>query len=392
VSNTDNSNSQDNSKQKKDETKAAAEKSHRPRRAHKKDSPSLVTSLLVIIIIGGLAGGVWLHRTIQNNNVKQEDALNDVRDKLRTTQQQTQQQVDELQQRLQQQQQAQAELSDNLSTLLKRNEHLRKDWLVGEAEYLIKLASYRLQLQRDVTTALRAMQAADERLRDIGDPALVSVRKVIAEDQNALRNVPTPDITGMSLTLSALLENVDKLPLNTPEPATVAGRDTQAATEKHINNWKELPGAIWQDLKELVTIRHHDQNISALLSPKEHFYLTQNLRLQIEQARLALLLGKADVYGERMKTAQEWLSRFFDKDDPAVQNTLQTLAKLAEADIEPKIPDVNKSYQALRSYLAGAPVEKSTAPKETPAPAKAADKAETQDQQSTPPKTDVKEQ
>lgn len=348
-------------------TKPAKEKPHHSTRHAKKTPHNLVTPLLVLIIIASGLGGVWLSRNMQQYNVQQQDAINVLRDQVQASQQQADKQVKLLQERLVRQQQSQDELRDNLSTLLKRNEHLRKDWLLGEAEYLIKLASYRLQLERDITTALRAMQAADERLRDVGDPAVLAVRKVLAEDQTALKNVPVADITGMSLTLSALIANVDKLPLSTPAPESPQA-PAETANNINISNWRELPAAIWQTLKGLVVIRHHDENLAHLLSPKEHFYLLQDLHLQLEQARLALLLGKADVFVERIKAANEWLTRFFDQKDASVQNTQQTLTQLLAVNIEPEIPSIDKSYQALKSYLAGVPI-KINKEKEKPAPA-----------------------
>ncbi|MFO7603604.1 MAG: uroporphyrinogen-III C-methyltransferase [Gammaproteobacteria bacterium] len=365
-------------------TKAAAAKNTAPgsrqeksppsRPASKKSMPVLVP-LLILCLLAAVVAAVWLYRNLEANREQQQQALSSLRNQSDTAQQQTATHIAQLEQRLQQQQQSQTELRDNLSTLLKRNDHLRKDWLLGEAEYLIKLASYRLQLEGDVPTALRALQAADERLREVGDPALLSVRKVLAADQNALKNVPSADISGMSLTLSALIGTIDTLPLNTPTAAT---RQEPAMAEddaEKISTWLELPAAIWQDIKGLLTVRRHDANIAALLSPKEHFYLLQNLHLQLEQARLALLLGKGDVFGERLQAAQTWLTRFFDPKDARVQAAQQTLAQLLTVTIEPEIPGVEKSYQALRAYVAGVPAETQRQPATAPAKAPATEAA-----------------
>lgn len=369
--------------------KAAPEKTHRKRAHNKKEPHSILLPLLGVLLVACIGGGVWLFEQFKQNQQQQTGIINELRNQLQTTQQETTQQHTALIERLQQQQQGQNELSDNLTTLLKRNDHLRKDWLLGEAEYLIKLASYRLQLERDVSTALHAMQAADERLRDVADPAILTVRKVLAEDQNTLRNVPTADVTGMSLTLSALISNIDKLPLNTPAPETTQDTTTQTDTDRVISNWRELPAAIWQDIKGLVTIRHHDDEIATLLSPKEHFYLIQNLRLQLEQARLALLLGKANVYGERISAAQTWLTRFFDAKDTGVQSTQESLKNLAAVNIEPEIPTIDKSYQALRAYIAGTPAKTNNS-KTKPAAAtrKAIEKAPTPDTKPAPAPAD----
>jgi len=348
VSTTENSNANDKTGT---STKTPPEKPSRRGQSDKKTSRPLLLPIIGLLLLGSIVGGVWLFQTMSRQNVQQQDAINVLREKLQAVQQQSQNQLNGLQETLARQQRSQDELRDNLSTLLKRNEHLRKDWLLGEAEYLLKLASYRLQLERDTNTALRAMRIADERLRDIGDPALLTVRKLLADDENALRNISGADITGMSLTLSALINNIDKLPLNASTPEQPSTPVVQKTGET-FTNWRAIPAAIWQELKTLVRIRQHNTNIVPLLSPKEQFYLLQNLHLQLEQARLALLLGKGKVFTERMQTAQAWLQRFFDLKDPMVQNTLQSLQQLAAINIEPEIPNIEKSYQALKSYMA----------------------------------------
>ena len=56
----------------------------------------------------------------------------------------------------------QRHLDDALQTLLKSRSHLRNDWLLTEAEDLLKLANHRLLLERDVATAIVALQSAEE--------------------------------------------------------------------------------------------------------------------------------------------------------------------------------------------------------------------------------------
>ena len=56
-------------------------------------------------------------------------------------------------------------VTEAVAELLKANRHLRHEWLVAEAEYLVNLASHRLILAQDANTAITALQAADDRGR-----------------------------------------------------------------------------------------------------------------------------------------------------------------------------------------------------------------------------------
>ncbi len=288
----------------------------------------------------------------------------------------SQRQTDQtLQTELKQLHQRQEELAESLDTLLRENRHLQRDWLVNEAEYLVRLANQRLVLARDVDTAIAALKAADARLRETGDPSLIGLRKALAEDIVTLQGVPRPDITGLSLRLSALGQAVDTLPLLTPEPEQAA-EPAPGNTAPKVRSWRELPKAIWEDLKKLVVIRQHGGPIKPLLAPEQHFFLIQNLRLQLEQARLALLNGEDRIYHERLATARQWVETWFDPDSDRTRRFLNQLAELDKIDIRPALPTLDRSYQAFQAWharqtKAGLPpakpaVEPSAGPAKTP--------------------------
>ncbi len=242
-------------------------------------------------------------------------------------------------------------VTEAVGELLKANRHLRQDWLVAEAEYLVNLASHRLILAQDTRTAITSLEAADDRLREAGDPSLIVLRKALAEDINNLKAVALPDIAGLSLKLNALVQDVDDLPLLTPEPETAAQRQTGPARPP-VDNWKELPAAMWEDMKKLVIIRDHQGPIKPLLSPEQRFFLSQNLKLQLEQARLALLTGENDVYQERLDTAQGRISNWFDPESNRTIHMMNQLKELAAVNVQPSLPELTRSYQAFQAYHA----------------------------------------
>ena len=257
-------------------------------------------------------------------------------------------------------------VTEAVAELLKANRHLRHEWLVAEAEYLVNLASHRLILAQDANTAITALQAADDRLREAGDPSLIVLRKALAEDINSLQAVALPDIPGLSLKLNAILQDVDDLPLLTPEPETAAQRSI-GSSRPPVENWQELPAAMWEDMKKLIIIRDHQGPIKPLLSPEQHFFLTQNLKLQLEQARLALLTGENEVYHERLDTAQGWISNWFDPESNRTIHMLEQLRQLDAVNVHPSLPELTRTYHAFQAYHAKQDVEDAVeaAPTET---------------------------
>ena len=264
-------------------------------------------------------------------------------------------------------------LKDAVTELLKTSRHLRHEWLIAEAEYLANLAGHRLILARDTNTAITALKAADDRLREAGDPSLIVLRKALAEDINALEAVTIPDTAGLSLKLSTMVQDVDDLPLLTPEPKT-ASTQPLSPGKPNIENWRELPAAMWEDMKKLVIIRDHQGPIKPLLSPEQHFFLTQNLKLQLEQARLALLNGEQAIYVERLDTVQTWLNNWFDLESNRTVHMLDRIKELKAVDIQPALPQLTRTYQAFQAFHAkqkaadAVPEVTEPAPPVTPAP------------------------
>ena len=258
----------------------------------------------------------------------------------------------------------QTHLEEGLDNWLSQNSHLRKDWLLAEAEYLIKLASHRLLLEQDVKTAIIAMEGADDRLAEVGDPSLLNVRKQISSDVQKLKSVPTIDVAGISLTLSSLIQTVNKLPLQVPDPDAIRERIKERTPEKRqLDGWQEFLKAIWRDLKNLVVIRNHESPIQPMLTADQQFFLVQNLQLRIEQARLALLQGETGVYQERLQEMEKWIPEYFDVGHELTKSTLDTLAKLRKQDITPELPNLTRSYELLEKYLAAGSTYKARKPK-----------------------------
>lgn len=311
---------------------------------------ALFVALLGLLgALGVGAGGYYLWQTQQQLADQQRQQLMALEETLTGLRRQHTNQNSRQDDQLQTLQARQQNLSNALQTLIKSRSHLRNDWLLTEAEYLLQLANHRLLLERDVDTAIVALQSADERLRDVADPGLLKIRQRIAADINDLRAVDQPDLAGLSFNLSSLAGDIPRLPLATPDPQT---RQQQEATSQSVKveTWRELPAALWQDLKSLFVIRHHDEPIQPLLAPEQRFFLTQNLQLQLEQARLALLNGQTRVYRERLQQARQWIETYFDTDQTATRQILEQLGQLAERNIHPELPDISDTHQALERF------------------------------------------
>lgn len=247
--------------------------------------------------------------------------------------------------------QGQQSALESLYQELARN---RDDWLLADVEQSISLAAQQLQLAGNVQAAQLALQAADARLTRAERPQFISLRKSLGRDLDRLKALPYVDLPGMSLRLESVVAAVDSLPLAADErpkaaPAKApAEAATAAAAAEPLNLWQRFGVDLWAELRGLIRIQRFDRPEPALLAPEQSFFLRENLKLRLLNARLALLSHDQWTFRNELKLAQQWLERYFDPREKAVQAALVALRQLSATEIVVDLPNLNETLTALR--------------------------------------------
>lgn len=225
------------------------------------------------------------------------------------------------------------------------------DWLLAEADYLVKLAGRKLFLEHDVESATQLMESADQRIASLNDPSLTPLRKAMANDITKLKSVPLIDRDGLVLRLISLQQQVDALPLaNAILPD--APQETQQVVSDDINNWQDNLMTSLKDFAEnFITFRSRDGNVIPLLSPEQHFYLRENVKAKLETAIKSVYVEQQEIYTTSLKTAQEWSTSFFNQNDNTVQTFQSTLAKLAEQKVQVDYPVKLETQKQLSDVI-----------------------------------------
>ncbi|OHZ03078.1 hypothetical protein BC443_14405 [Salinicola sp. MIT1003] len=222
-----------------------------------------------------------------------------------------------------------------------------REWLHAEAEYLLRLANQRLQLERDVEGAKALLNAADARLREADNPALVPIRRAIQSELASLDSVPVIDRTGLYLALMAQQEQLARLPLKQDIEEIAAGE----GDAKPTGGWRQQLATLGSELKDLVTVRRHDQPLEALITPQQESYLRQNVRLLLEQAQLALLKSEPKLYQASLDKAIELVEGYYASDNDGVANSIDKLKSLRDNEVRPELPDISESSQLLKRFI-----------------------------------------
>lgn len=230
----------------------------------------------------------------------------------------------------------------------------RDEVVLLEIEQAVTLAAQQLQLAGNVQAAVLALQTADAKLARLDRPQFIPLRKTLARDLERLRALPFVDLPGMSLKLESAIVAIDRLPLAVDERPRIKDNAVAIPPAGPDTPWWQRAGEeFWQQVKGLVRIQRFDRTEPVLLAPGQAFFLRENLKLRLLNARLALFARDAWTFRNELRTAQDWLARHFDTQDKGVQAAVANLRQLTAAELNIELPNLNDSLNALRTVKAG---------------------------------------
>ncbi|EEF80805.1 conserved hypothetical protein [Methylophaga thiooxydans DMS010] len=303
-------------------------------------------AIVLLLIISALSSG-WLYWQLQQNQQLQQQqitVLSTDNETLADALQQSQNQLGNAEQKQQQ-------IAEQLSELVAREKlssaDIKRTWALQEIDYLLNIANQRALLAHDIAGARQALEMADEQLEALSDYRLHPLRALIAEDMMALDALADLDIAGMALQLQVAAKRINQLRV-AKGPEVTADTTSEVAAPANEASWQQAVNDVWQQIRSLVVIRHDQSGESAVLVPEQRYFLYQNLRLQLESARLALLNADASSYKHSLQTALSWLERYFAGDERDAM--LNTLNALQQKQIEIAIPDISASLNWLKEY------------------------------------------
>jgi uroporphyrin-III C-methyltransferase len=243
-----------------------------------------------------------------------------------------------------------AELGSAVEELSARTEAPQRAWARAEALYLLELAERRIELERDVRTAIVAMESADARLSTISDPAVADVRRQLALELDALRAVPAPDLPQVLARILAVERAASKLPVR--GVSTTAGvRGEAPATPR--SGLSRLWHRLRQATRDLFSLRRVDGGIAPLVTEEAESLRRQHLGLLLLGARVAAVQQDGAAYRQALLAAGDWLSQNFDLSGPEAERIREEIDALAAIDVDPPRPATGAAARSLRRIIQG---------------------------------------
>lgn len=349
--------------QNKQPEKAVAEaKQQEPKAPPKKDtsrpakkSVTGALAIVLVIAVGAAAGAggyyLWQQQLQQLQLLRQQSSeISRLKQQLQPLQQDTSSNTQGIQANtalIRQLESHQQQISEIAQQAIDQSNRGQRDWILAEVDYLLRLANRRLQIARDINSAIAALQAADQRIHQLGDLNLLPVRKQLAKDIAELKALHQVDVDGIVLGLEQMINHLDGLPFKSvqEEIKTQIQDDTPEVADEKPQGFVD---SLISTVKNIGDIKVHQRSIQPASSAQQQQQLEQILRTHLLAARLAVLRFDQTQFIHDLQQAQQLLHTHYQQDDNRVTQMQSDLAKFSSINLQPELPTITSSWNMLQ--------------------------------------------
>jgi uroporphyrin-III C-methyltransferase len=247
-----------------------------------------------------------------------------------------------------------------LEDLIQSLSRSRDENVLADVDAAVRVALQQAAITGSAEPMLATLRQSDERLARYNQPRLERVRRAIAQDLDRVRAGVT-DITVLTIRLDEVIRLVDELPLlandRKPDPR-VAPRAAAAASATHwgsaaSDRWSAWSDKLWQEVRGLVRVTRIDNPEAMLVAPEQAFFLRENLKLRLLNARLALLSRQFDTAQTDLRDAQATLERYFERGHKRVSVALEGVKQVSAQARMVSVPRPDATLAAIATATAG---------------------------------------
>jgi uroporphyrin-III C-methyltransferase len=241
----------------------------------------------------------------------------------------------------------------------------RDENVVADVEAAIRVALQQSALTGSADPLVLTLKQADERLARYNQPRLDRVRRAIARDLERTRAQGAVDIATLAARLDEAVRLVDELPLLAvgmpPAAASAPAAAAASAALPSDGSWRER-ASTWGRaglqqagnwLRSLVRVTQIEHPESVLATPEQQFFLRENLKLRLLNARLALFARQFEIAQSDLRDAQSVLDRYFDRSSKRVVAASEALRQVSTLSRQGALPRPDETLAALTTAAAG---------------------------------------
>jgi uroporphyrin-3 C-methyltransferase len=249
-----------------------------------------------------------------------------------------------------------------LEDLIQSLARSRDENVLADVEAAIRVALQQSAITGSAEPLVNTLKQSDERLARYNQPRLERVRRAVAQDLDRAKAAGVTDISVLTIRLDEAIRVVDELPLlssierrATSRAAPVADAPaTQTPPPRDWSDrWQGAAAYVWQEARSLVRVTRIDNPEAMLVAPEQAWFLRENLKLRLLNARLALLSRQFDTAQSDLRDAQAALDRYFDRGSRRVVSALELVRQVSTQARLVNVPRPDATLAAIATANAG---------------------------------------
>ncbi len=242
-----------------------------------------------------------------------------------------------------------------LDELMRSLSRSRDENLVVDIEAALRLSQQQAQLTGSVEPLLAALKSADQRLMRAAQPNLALLQRAIARDIDRVKSAAVSDTPNMLVKLDELVILADELTLaNAVAPALeVKPKAAEKALPVPAGWWERLLPLVLREAQSLLRVSRIESPEAALLSPEQSFFVRENLKLKLLNARLGLLSRQLDSASADLRVAEAAIKKYFDREARKTKAASALLQQVQGQMRYLQIPRIDETLAVLATAAAG---------------------------------------
>jgi len=270
-----------------------------------------------------------------------------------------------------------------LEDLIQSLSRSRDENVLGDIEQAVRVALQQTAITGSAEPLVATLKQADERLARYSQPRLEGVRRAIARDLDRVKATNVTDISSLGIKLDEAVRMIDDLPLiaaietrsretaarvtagssarAAAAAAPIASAPASSASEPGGAFWptrvnevvNEVAARVWGEARSLIRVTRIDAPEAMLIAPEQAYFLRENLKLRLLNARLALLSRQFETAQSDLQVAQSSLDRFFDRGNKRTALAADLVKQVSAQARHVGVPRPDDTLAALTAASAG---------------------------------------
>jgi len=241
-----------------------------------------------------------------------------------------------------------------IEELMQSMSRSRDENLVLDIESSLRLAQQQADMTGNAEPLVSALQTAQLRIKRSTQPRLAPLARGIEKDLQRLQAFNGLDLPGLLLRLDETVGMIDALPISGLNLHVNSAPAVPASVVSTPGDWLGQWGArVLNEFKSLVRVRRVDTPEAMLMSPEQGYFLKENLKLKLLNARLGVLSRQYPAARKDLSSVFQSVKRFADPENSKSTQLLQLLEQLQLMLSTTELPRLDASMVAVNTLATG---------------------------------------